>query len=61
MAQEPELLLVDGRRPAWIRKTSRQIMRLLVELATEPLAAVINIHECRWLAGARIIGLAVDT
>lgn len=61
LAQEPELLLVDEPTASLDPKTSRQIMRLLVELATERgLAAVINIHDvplARRFA-ARIIGLS---
>lgn len=46
LAQEPELLLVDEPTASLDPKTSRQIMRLLVEVALERgLAVVINIHD----------------
>lgn len=46
LLQNPELLLVDEPTASLDPKTSRQIMRLLVELCGERgLAAVINIHD----------------
>lgn len=60
LAQEPELLLVDEPTASLDPKTSRQIMRLLVEICRErSLPAIINIHDVP-LAQAfvdRIIGL----
>jgi phosphonate transport system ATP-binding protein len=46
LAQEPSLLLVDEPTASLDPKTSRQIMRLLVEICTERnLPAVVNIHD----------------
>ncbi len=46
LVQGPEILLVDEPTASLDPKTSRQVMRLLVELADEHgLAAVINIHD----------------
>ena len=46
LLQEPEILLVDEPTASLDPKTSRQVMRLLVELADEHgLAAIINIHD----------------
>ncbi len=60
LEQDPELLLVDEPTASLDPKTSRQIMRLIVEICKERnLPAVINIHDVL-LAQAfvqRIIGL----
>ncbi len=60
LMQEPALLLVDEPTASLDPKTSRQIMRLLVELCEEHgLAAIINIHDvalARQFA-RRIVGL----
>lgn len=61
LMQRPELLLVDEPTASLDPKTSRQIMRLIVELAREHgTPALINIHDVA-LARAfadRVIGLA---
>lgn len=61
LMQRPELLLVDEPTASLDPKTSRQIMRLIVELASERgTPALINIHDvalARSFAD-RIIGLA---
>ncbi|WP_234189473.1 phosphonate ABC transporter ATP-binding protein [Shinella sp. NM-101] len=60
LEQDPELLLVDEPTASLDPKTSRQIMRLIVEICRERnLPAVINIHDVL-LAQAfvqRIVGL----
>jgi phosphonate transport system ATP-binding protein len=60
LAQDPELLLVDEPTASLDPKTSRQIMRLIVEICAEQnLPAIINIHDVL-LAQAfvqRIVGL----
>jgi phosphonate transport system ATP-binding protein len=60
LEQDPELLLVDEPTASLDPKTSRQIMRLIVEICAERgLPAIINIHDVV-LAQAftrRIIGL----
>jgi phosphonate transport system ATP-binding protein len=60
LMQRPELLLVDEPTASLDPKTSRQIMRLIVELCAERgLAAVINIHDvalARQFA-QRVVGL----
>jgi phosphonate transport system ATP-binding protein len=60
LIQDPELLLIDEPTASLDPKTSRQIMRLIVELCAERrLAAIINIHDVG-LAQAfaeRIVGL----
>jgi phosphonate transport system ATP-binding protein len=60
LAQDPELLLVDEPTASLDPKTSRQIMRLIVEICAERnLPAIINIHDVL-LAQAfvqRIVGL----
>lgn len=46
LLQEPEIILVDEPTASLDPKTSRSVMRLLIELADERgLAAVINIHD----------------
>ena len=46
LAQDPELLLVDEPTASLDPKTSRQIMRLIVEICRERgLPAIINIHD----------------
>ena len=46
LLQEPEMLLVDEPTASLDPKTSRAVMRLLIELADERgLAAIINIHD----------------
>jgi len=60
LMQDPSLLLVDEPTASLDPRTSRQIMRLLVELCEERgLAAIVNIHDvalAREFAG-RIVGL----
>ncbi|MFN7091041.1 MAG: phosphonate ABC transporter ATP-binding protein [Allorhizobium sp.] len=60
LSQDPELLLIDEPTASLDPKTSRQIMRLIVEISRErELPAIINIHDVL-LAQAfveRIIGL----
>jgi phosphonate transport system ATP-binding protein len=60
LIQEPELLLIDEPTASLDPKTSRQIMRLIVELCAERrLAAIINIHDVGLAQGfaERIVGL----
>jgi phosphonate transport system ATP-binding protein len=60
LLQNPDLLLVDEPTASLDPKTSRQIMRLLVELCAERgLAAVINIHDVALAQdfAQRIVGL----
>ncbi|EKO3686911.1 phosphonate ABC transporter ATP-binding protein [Vibrio metschnikovii] len=46
LAQDPELLLIDEPTASLDPKTSRQVMRLLVEMCNERgLPAIINIHD----------------
>ena len=46
LAQEPELLLVDEPTASLDPRTSRQIMRLLIEICAESgLPAIVNIHD----------------
>jgi len=46
LAQEPELLLIDEPTASLDPRTSRQIMRLVVEICRETrLPAIINIHD----------------
>lgn len=46
LAQEPELMLVDEPTASLDPKTSRQIMRLLIEICSERgLPAIVNIHD----------------
>jgi phosphonate transport system ATP-binding protein len=46
LLQDPEILLVDEPTASLDPKTSRSVMRLLIELADEHgLAAIINIHD----------------
>jgi phosphonate transport system ATP-binding protein len=60
LMQDPDLLLVDEPTASLDPKTSRQIMRLIVELCAERgLAAIINIHDVALaqMFAARIVGL----
>lgn len=60
LAQDPDLLLVDEPTASLDPKTSRQIMRLIVEICDERgLPAIINIHDVALAQGfvRRIIGL----
>jgi len=60
LIQNPALLLVDEPTASLDPKTSRQIMRLLVELCTErKLAAIVNIHDVALaqMFVSRIVGL----
>ena len=60
LMQDPKLLLVDEPTASLDPKTSRQIMRLIVELCEERgLAAVINIHDVALAQqfARRIVGL----
>lgn len=60
LIQDPSLLLVDEPTASLDPKTSRQIMRLIVELCTERgLAAIINIHDVALaqMFVQRVIGL----
>jgi phosphonate transport system ATP-binding protein len=46
LAQDPELLLIDEPTASLDPKTSRQVMRLVLELCEErKLAAIVNIHD----------------
>jgi len=46
LAQDPEILLIDEPTASLDPKTSRQVMRLILELCTErKLAAIVNIHD----------------
>jgi phosphonate transport system ATP-binding protein len=60
LIQNPSLLLVDEPTASLDPKTSRQIMRLLVELCAErELAAIVNIHDVALaqMFVPRIVGL----
>lgn len=60
LIQQPSLLLVDEPTASLDPKTSRQIMRLLVELCAERnLAAIVNIHDVALaqMFVRRIVGL----
>ena len=60
LVQNPELLLVDEPTASLDPKTSRQIMRLIVELCEERnLSAIINIHDVLLAQkfSKRIVGL----
>ncbi len=60
LVQEPDILLVDEPTASLDPKTSRQIMRLLVEVCAERgLAAVVNIHDVALaqMFVQRIVGL----
>jgi phosphonate transport system ATP-binding protein len=60
LLQGPEILLVDEPTASLDPKTSRQIMRLIVELCTERgLATIVNLHDvglARMFA-SRVVGL----
>ena len=61
LMQEPKLLLVDEPTASLDPKTSRQIMRLIVELCREQnLAVIINIHDVALARQFvdRVVGLA---
>ncbi len=60
LVQNPEVLLVDEPTASLDPKTSRQIMRLIVELCDErKLSAIINIHDVllAQMFSKRIVGL----
>ena len=60
LVQNPEVLLVDEPTASLDPKTSRQIMRLIVELCEErDLSAIINIHDVllAQMFSKRIVGL----
>lgn len=60
LLQNPDILLIDEPTSGLDPKTSRQIMRLIMEVATERgLAAIINIHdvELASMFVRRILGL----
>lgn len=60
LLQDPKLLLVDEPTASLDPKTSRQVMRLLMELATEhELTVIVNIHDVALaqLFVPRIVGL----
>lgn len=60
LVQEPEILLVDEPTASLDPKTSRQIMRLIVEVCAERrLAAIVNIHDVALaqMFVQRIVGL----
>lgn len=60
LVQEPDLLLVDEPTASLDPKTSRQIMRLIVEVCAErQLAAIVNIHDVALaqMFVQRIVGL----
>ncbi|WP_435140225.1 phosphonate ABC transporter ATP-binding protein [Pseudopelagicola sp. nBUS_19] len=64
LIQDPELLLVDEPTASLDPKTSRQIMRLIVELCEERgLAAIINIHDVALaqMFVQRVIGLELGS
>ncbi len=64
LIQDPKLLLVDEPTASLDPKTSRQIMRLIVELCQERgLAAIINIHDVALaqMFVQRVIGLELGS
>ncbi|HHL21094.1 MAG TPA: ATP-binding cassette domain-containing protein, partial [Aliiroseovarius sp.] len=68
LIQNPALLLVDEPTASLDPKTSRQIMRLIVELCNERgLAAIINIHDvalaqmfCQRIVGLQLGAIVFD-
>jgi len=64
LIQNPSVLLVDEPTASLDPKTSRQIMRLIVELCEErELAAIVNIHDVALaqMFVSRIVGLKLGT
>ncbi|MVO18071.1 phosphonate ABC transporter ATP-binding protein [Parasedimentitalea maritima] len=64
LIQNPSVLLVDEPTASLDPKTSRQIMRLIVELCKErELAAIVNIHDVALaqMFVSRIVGLKLGT
>lgn len=64
LLQQPEILLVDEPTASLDPKTARQIMRLIVELASQRgLAVIINIHDVALaqMFAQRIVGLSKGT
>ena len=64
LVQDPEVLLVDEPTASLDPKTSRQIMRLIVELCEERgLSAIINIHDVllAQMFSKRVVGLDQGT
>ncbi len=64
LVQDPEVLLVDEPTASLDPKTSRQIMRLIVELCKERgLSAIINIHDVllAQMFSKRVVGLDQGT
>ncbi len=64
LIQDPAMLLVDEPTASLDPKTSRQIMRLIVELCEErDLAAIVNIHDVALaqMFVQRIVGLDQGT
>jgi phosphonate transport system ATP-binding protein len=64
LIQEPDLLLVDEPTASLDPKTSRQVMRLLIEVCAErDLATIVNIHDVglAQMFLPRIVGLRAGT
>jgi len=64
LIQDPSVLLVDEPTASLDPKTSRQIMRLIVELCEErELAAIVNIHDVALaqMFVSRVVGLEKGT